>query len=233
VERTRDDADEHTSAVQGFYDRIVEYEWRRLDAYPMEHATVRHFLERHLPKPLARVIDVGSGPGRYAIALAQQGYDVMLVDLSPQNVAWAAERIAEAGVSDRARSVLGDARSLAAFSSGQSDAALLLGPLYHLPAERDRKQAIRELRRVLRDGGVAFTMMLTRAAAIFEGINRWPRARSRRKASIGCSRPAVASISSAIRTISKVSTMRTSRRRSRCMRRPDCGGRRSPAAKRC
>lgn len=97
-----------------------------------------------------------------------------LVDLSPQNVAWATDRIRDAGVTDRARAVLGDARSLSAFSSGQFDAALLLGPLYHLPAERDRKQAIRELRRVLRDGGVAFTMMLTRAAAIFEGINRWP-----------------------------------------------------------
>jgi len=129
VESTRDDADEHTSAVRGFYERIVEDEWRRLDAYVLEHATVRHFLDRRLPKPPARIIDVGSGPGRYAIALAQQGYDVTLVDLSPQNVAWAAERIAEAGVSDRARSALGDARSLTAFSSGQFDATLLLGPL--------------------------------------------------------------------------------------------------------
>ncbi|MGZ6391932.1 MAG: class I SAM-dependent methyltransferase, partial [Ktedonobacterales bacterium] len=54
------------------------------------------------------------------------------------------------------------------------DAALMMGPLYHLPAEEDRQQALSEMRRVLRLDGIAFTMMLTRAAAIYEGFNRWP-----------------------------------------------------------
>ena len=164
--------DGDTEAVRGFYDRIVAYEWKRLEHYVLENATVQHYFSRYLPPPPARIVDIGGGPGRYALMLAQQGYEVTLIDLSPSNVAWAREQFAQAGV--QAYAELGDARNLRQFAAGQFDAALLLGPLYHLPKYEDRHQAVSEMRRVLRLGGRAFTMMLTRAAAIYEGFNRWP-----------------------------------------------------------
>jgi hypothetical protein len=49
-----------------------------------------------------------------------------------------------------------------------------MGPLYHLPLATDRAQALRQLRQTLTPGGVVFTISLTRAAAIYEGFNRWP-----------------------------------------------------------
>jgi len=49
-----------------------------------------------------------------------------------------------------------------------------MGPLYHLPNIDDRRRAIKEMRRVLRLGGRAFTITLTRAATLYEGFNRWP-----------------------------------------------------------
>jgi 2-polyprenyl-3-methyl-5-hydroxy-6-metoxy-1,4-benzoquinol methylase len=37
-------------------------------------------LDRLLPAPLARLLDVGGGPGAYAAPLARRGYRVQLVD---------------------------------------------------------------------------------------------------------------------------------------------------------
>lgn len=163
---------EETAAVRAFYDRIVAYEWTRLDHYVLEYATVRHYLARYLPPAPARVLDIGGGPGRYTVLLAQQGYDVTLVDLSERSVAWARDQLARAGAPGHAE--VGNARDLGAFATGSFDAALLLGPLYHLPEYDERRQAVGELRRVVRPGGSVFSMMLTRAAAIYEGLNRWP-----------------------------------------------------------
>ena len=45
-----------------------------------------------------RAIDVGGGPGRNAIWLAQRGLEVTLVDISDEALDMAAKRVAEAGV---------------------------------------------------------------------------------------------------------------------------------------
>lgn len=162
------------AAVRDFYDSILEYEWTRLDHYVLEYATVQHYLQKYLPGPPARILDVGGGPGRYAVQLAQSGYDVTLVDLVPRNVAWANDQFHAADVDGQARALIGDARRLEGLDDDSFDAALLLGPLYHLPNLDDRQSTVREARRVMRTGGMLFSMMLTRAAAIYEGINRWP-----------------------------------------------------------
>src|SRR2546427_164363 len=41
---------------------------------------VRAFVEEHLPSPSARVLEVGCGEGRLALALAKQGYRVRAID---------------------------------------------------------------------------------------------------------------------------------------------------------
>ena len=38
-------------------------------------------------RPGDRILDIGGGPGRYAIRFAQRGCAVTLVDLSPGNIA--------------------------------------------------------------------------------------------------------------------------------------------------
>lgn len=43
-------------------------------------------------------LDLGCGNGRNAVFLAQQGFEVTGVDFSPQAIAWAQQRAAEAGV---------------------------------------------------------------------------------------------------------------------------------------
>lgn len=59
-----------------------------------------------------RLLDVGCGPGRHALALAEAGMDVVGVDISADFVALATARATELGLSDRARFVVDDAREL-------------------------------------------------------------------------------------------------------------------------
>ncbi|UXD22029.1 hypothetical protein IPA_00990 [Ignicoccus pacificus DSM 13166] len=56
------------------------------------------------------ILDAGCGIGRITIALAELGYDVLGIDISPKFVEKANERIARAGVEDKARCVVGDLR---------------------------------------------------------------------------------------------------------------------------
>lgn len=52
----------------------------------LEFVRSMELLERHLPSPPARVLDVGGGPGTYAAPLARLGYRVHLVDPVPLHV---------------------------------------------------------------------------------------------------------------------------------------------------
>jgi S-adenosylmethionine-dependent methyltransferase len=67
--------------VRGYYDKRADEEWQRHDRHRMEFAVSKRLLSDYLP-PRGRVLDCGGGPGRYAIWLASQGYEVTLFDLS-------------------------------------------------------------------------------------------------------------------------------------------------------
>lgn len=73
-------------------------------------------------EPGARVLDVGCGPGRHALALARRGFDVVGVDLSVEFVALARE--AAAAEELPARFEVLDVRELA--FDGEFDAAICL-----------------------------------------------------------------------------------------------------------
>ncbi len=125
-------------------------------------------LARHLPGS-GRVLDVGGGPGRYAVWLAEQGYDVELFDAVELHVHQAAELAAERGVSLRAD--VGDARAIER-PDRYADAVVLLGPLYHLTGRADRLRCLQEARRVLRPDGVLVAAGISRFAAVLDNLGR-------------------------------------------------------------
>lgn len=153
------------SRVESFYDEHAEYEWERLERHRMEFAMNLRMLEEYLPKPPVRVLDVGGGPGRYAIHLALAGYEVTLLDLSANNLALARRKAAEAGAT-LAGFVHGNALDLGAFAPASFDAVLVMGPMYHLVTHSDRLQALREAHRILKPGGVAAVAFINRYAWI-------------------------------------------------------------------
>jgi ubiquinone/menaquinone biosynthesis C-methylase UbiE len=125
-------------------------------------------LDRLLPAPPARLLDVGGGPGTYAAPLARRGYQVHLVDPVQLHVAQA-RQAAGADPAAAFTAVLGDARELPAPDQSR-DAVLLFGPLYHLTSAADRRQALREAARVLRPGGRLLAMAISRFASLLDGL---------------------------------------------------------------
>ncbi len=151
-------------AVQRLYDSDPAREWARMDRHRTEFAVTLRALAEYLPPPPARVLDCGGGPGRYAIELARRGYEVTLFDLSSGNLAFARRKAGEAGVV-LAAFEQGTALDLSRFPDASFDAVLLMGPLYHLLEEVERRQALAEARRVLVSGGPLFAAFITRYAA--------------------------------------------------------------------
>jgi len=136
----------------------------------LEFARTQEILRRELPAPPAVVLDVGGGPGAYALWLAREGYEVHLVDPVPLHLEQA--RAASRCQPDHpvASFTLGDARFLN--HAGGANAVLMLGPLYHLTDRAERVMALREACRVLHAGGVAVASAISRFASALDGLVR-------------------------------------------------------------
>ncbi|NJD07630.1 MAG: class I SAM-dependent methyltransferase [Methylococcaceae bacterium] len=149
--------------VRSYYAAYGEREWNRLDRPEgvSEWLVTCDALTKHLPR-CGRILDLGGGTGRHTIWLAQQGYRVVLADLSGELLTIARERIAEAGVGERVEGIrICDASDLAVFADESFDAVLCLGPFYHLTEPADREHAAAELVRVLKPGAPAFVAFMT------------------------------------------------------------------------
>jgi ubiquinone/menaquinone biosynthesis C-methylase UbiE len=134
----------------------------------LEFVRSMELLERLLPAPPARVLDVGGGPGTYAAPLARLGYRVHLVDPVPLHVEQA-RQVAGADPAASFTAALGDARELAEPDESQ-DAVLLFGPLYHLTEAAHRRRALAQARRVLAPGGRLLAMAVCRFASLLDGL---------------------------------------------------------------
>jgi ubiquinone/menaquinone biosynthesis C-methylase UbiE len=155
-------------AIAAYYARGEE-QGRLADLSRLEFLRTRVLLSRFLPPPPASVIDVGGGPGAYALPLAAEGYEVHLVDPTPLHVEQATEASAAQADAPLASISLGDARELP-FGDGCADAVLMLGPLYHLTDARERDRALREALRVLRPDGLLAAAAIMRFASTLDGI---------------------------------------------------------------
>ena len=156
---------ETSKAVRAYYASFGEREWARLEDPgdgALEFALTCHTLATHMPSD-AYALDIGGGPGRYTIWLAQRGHRVVLADLSPDLLSIARAKIEQAGVGARVEDIVqADARDLSAWVDESFDAVLSLGPFYHLPDPEDRRRAAAEMSRVLRPGGFAFVALMPR-----------------------------------------------------------------------
>jgi 2-polyprenyl-3-methyl-5-hydroxy-6-metoxy-1,4-benzoquinol methylase len=88
-------------------------------------------LEDHL-HPRGKILEVGAATGRYTLGLAQRGYAVTAVDLSPACLDECKTNLTTAGFSGKVQYIVDDARSLAETADRDFDVVLLMGPLYHL-----------------------------------------------------------------------------------------------------
>jgi ubiquinone/menaquinone biosynthesis C-methylase UbiE len=152
------------ASTRAFYDAYGLAEWDRLEtsAWGRLWAIVhRDLLGRHLTSGM-RVLDAGSGPGRFAIAAIELGARVTVLDMSPQQLDLARDKIAAAGLVDRVDGyVQADVADLAMLPDASFDAAMCFGGALSYVCER-RDAAARELQRVLRRGGTLLVSVMSR-----------------------------------------------------------------------
>ena len=106
-------------------------------------------LRETLPRPPARVLDVGGGSGVVAIPLAEEGYDVTLLDPSDGMLRVARERIEAAGA--ELVVVAGTIDDAPRLTRGTFDAICCHAVLMYVD---DPGMALRVLRSMARDGAV-------------------------------------------------------------------------------
>jgi SAM-dependent methyltransferase len=160
--------DPHAEAMRAYY-ALGEEQARLEEAQGrLEFERTVEILTRHLPDSPVRVADIGGGPGRYALWLAERGDEVEHRDLMELHV----EQLrASLTGSHRVTTAVGDARALD-LPDESFDAVLLLGPLYHLSDREDRVTALREARRIVVPGGLVFAAVISRWAVRLDGSLR-------------------------------------------------------------
>ena len=129
-------------------------------------------LDRHLPKPPARVLDVGAGQGTQSIRLARLGHQVLAVEPDPEMRAiFEATLNAERpDVRDLVTLRDGSVGDLAAMSFGEKyDTVLLLGVLMYLPAS---EPVIAELAARVAPGGFLAVAARTVTSALWRPAAR-------------------------------------------------------------
>lgn len=165
--------------VREYYNKLAIGEWKRLTKgayHRLEFDTTMYFLKKYLPKK-GLVLDAGGGPGRYTIALARQGHEVVLLDLAPELLKIAEKEIKRAKVRKKVKQILqGSIDNLSMFKRNTFDAVLCLGgPLSHLLHKNLRLKAIKELIRVAKKKAPIFSSVIGRIAMSMNSINfLWP-----------------------------------------------------------
>ncbi len=100
--------------------------------------------------PVGQALDIGTGPGHDAVFLIQKGFNVIGIDISPTALKLARETASNAGLFGFFQ--VGDIRQIPV-EDRFIDFAYDRG-CFHVLAPEDRPQAVREVHRVLRKGGL-------------------------------------------------------------------------------
>lgn len=147
---------------------VQEWPWQRMnESNAGAHDVLASLLE---PRPGERWLDVGTGAGGLAFALAGRGADVVGVDISEEGLAQARQKAAERGSAADFR--FGDAEELP-FEDGAFDGvASAFGVIF----AADHERAAAELARLCRSGGkLGLTLMPmdSRTAATLTVLRRF------------------------------------------------------------
>jgi len=156
---------ETSARVVRHYQSIFDFESQRLTlSSPVEYAVTARMLLARISAG-SKVADIGVGVGHYAELLGRKHCTLHLVDISQQFLEATTKRLSDAGlvaaiVETHTRSAV----DIPAIGSSTCDAALLLGPLYHLDSIEERQRAIAEVVRILKPGGILFASGINRLA---------------------------------------------------------------------
>lgn len=149
------------SNPEEYYDNLAEDELERLseDApfyHRLEFERTVKYLEKFLPEN-GKVLDAGGASGRYTKWLADNGYDVHLMDISSVQLHIATEYLEDNPAVTFSKQSITDI----SFPDNTFDAVICTGgPLSHLVDKGDRISAVTEFSRVVKKGGPVFISVM-------------------------------------------------------------------------
>lgn len=158
--------------IEYWYD--TEYdEWERLERHKIEFDMTKRYLDEFIIGENLNIFDIGGGPGRYAMYLTEKGHKVTLLDLSKKNIEVAKRKSAEKGITLEGF-IHGNALELGGIER-QFDVILLMGPLYHLIRETERRKAVEEALKLLKPNGLIIASFISSYAPIQDTLaNLYP-----------------------------------------------------------
>ena len=149
-----------------FYDEYGEQEWTRFEDGRTPAAALDihvRFLERFV-EPGQRVLDAGSGPGRFTLELVRLGADAVALDISPAQLEQLRERLPQV------ETHVGDVTDLSRFADDSFDTTICFGgPLSYVLDRGD--DALAELVRVTRPGGHVLVSVMSLVGTIVHYIS--------------------------------------------------------------
>jgi len=117
---------------------------KKIGFFDAEH----YLIERHFPKPPARVLDIGFGYGRELLPLDEMGYDIDAIEVIPETIEYIKQYPLRARIHQMSATDLH-------FPDGSFEAVIFpYNGLDYIVPEASRDQAIREIYRVLKPGGI-------------------------------------------------------------------------------
>jgi 2-polyprenyl-3-methyl-5-hydroxy-6-metoxy-1,4-benzoquinol methylase len=118
----------------------------------VEFLTTMKYIEKYLKQGM-RILEVGAGTGIYSLTFAELGYEVDAIELVDHNINILKSKIRP---NHKINVKQGNAIDLSYYENNTFDITLVLGPMYHLFEEEDKKKVITEAIRVTKPGGVIF-----------------------------------------------------------------------------
>jgi len=161
------------SDIAAYYNNDPEREHSRLERHQLEYDLTWRYLNQYLPKQ-GRILEIGAATGRYTVELARRGYAVTAVDMSTGLLEESRKRIADEQLEDCVKFIAADGRDLSAVTERDFDVALLMGPLYHLVDQTDRRTVLKEASQRLCQGGILFSAFISRFAILSDLIKNVP-----------------------------------------------------------
>lgn len=144
-----------------FFDDYGEREWTRFEdgRTPGPSLTTHIRMLEGYVRPGDRVLDAGSGPGRFTLELLRLGAHVTALDISPGQLALLRARVPDV------EAIVGDVTDLSRFGDDSFDVTVCFGgPLSYVVDRAD--EAVAELVRVTKPGGHVLVSVMGFAGAV-------------------------------------------------------------------